>query len=475
MSDLIMSKINRCRNKLSQLKAAYDSSGKKNRYSRVIDSDGLKVSVPYHPYELNPCMTEEEINSFEQNCGILLPSEFRLSLLHLGNGGGLFWDELVPGDFYKDEFDETDFLLLDTEWPYDTVLKISGEYANQVYSVYTQGNEEDILLANSFLKWLEGELDEQLGNPTTFFDDEKESGEDGDLDVNQPQRIGVNAAQNEDPAIEKLVGEFASIYLYDKKKKAIIISQVKELVIHRLITEQRYMSLMDGAFTNHLHEMQAFIGERALELHQDEKIKLSPHQLVQLMELTGLGYMNLGDHRAIELFEKSIGLSGNTFHFANIANTLLKLARFDEARLYIDKAPPTFYTLHIKGSLFTATGDDDAAIRCFEAGIASYDAYAPNYEGLGDIYAAKKQYEKAIGHYRNAINKCHNTSDSTFLKLAKIYALIQDTDGCLKVLGKLLKMEAIDNLPPIEADPAFEMIVQSDEYKKLASKKQRAR
>jgi tetratricopeptide (TPR) repeat protein len=462
MSDSILNQINKCREKLRQLKEAYDSSGKKKRYAREKVSNGLKVTVRYHPYELNPCLNEKDIAKFEKKCGIVLPAEFRLSLLHLGNGGGLFWKELVPANFDKGDFYYTDSIILNREWPCNTILKIKGKNF-KVYSVNTDDEEEDVLLADSFLNWLESELDGHIAKSPAFFNEEEP-----DSSYAGKQEHNDNETEKEaEQKIEKLMDQFSAIYLYDNKKKEVVISQVKELVAHQLLSEEQYVSLMDKAFTSHVHELQALIGEQALEHHQKNRITLSDKQQIELMELTGLGYMNLKDTRAIGLLEKSIEMSNNTFHFANIANTLLQLNRLEEARLYINKAPVTFYTTHIKGCIYSAMGDTGTAITCFQDGIQLHNTYSSNYEGLGDIYADRNQYEEAITSYKNAINKCRDSRTVIYYKLAKTYALANKTKDCVKVLDNLLKMGPADCLSTIEHEPAFEVIVKSTEYNKL--------
>lgn len=442
MADSIVVRIDQCRAKLSQLKKRYDDSPYKSRYAREKVRSGLKISIPYHPFELNACLDEATLARFEERCRIQLPAEFRLALLHLGNGGGRFWDELIPSGYQQDAFYEWDYLRLENYWPTEVLLCIRGERVNQVY-LFTDGHPDGEMLANSFLDWFEHRLD-------------KASEELSRLLAEREQR---NAVSVEALSTEELIKAFCSFDGYEKKKQEALIDKITDLVKGQCLSEDQYQSLIDKAFTGHLHALQVLIGETLLDHYRQKRIELSKRLLVKFLELTGLGYMNLKDLKAVELLLESILLSGNTFHYANISKTYLLLERFSEALMYIDKAPVTFYTIHIKGCIYQEMGDIETAISYFLQSIRLYNTYSESYKSLGDCYLAKRQYELASACYRDAVNKCHDSGTGLLTNLARSYALANNGKDCENVLAIMIEKGLADQVGELKNEAAFAGIV----------------
>lgn len=67
-----------------------------------------------HLYQLNPCLTEDEVQAFESQCNITLPDDYRQFLLELGNGG------VGPGfGMLKLPSKNPDCYCLDKPFPYE--------------------------------------------------------------------------------------------------------------------------------------------------------------------------------------------------------------------------------------------------------------------------------------------------------------------------------------------------------------------
>lgn len=63
---------------------------------READRDFGVFGSEQHHYRLGPCLTEKQIQQFEQRHRITLPQEYRAFLLHVGNGGAGPYYGLLP-------------------------------------------------------------------------------------------------------------------------------------------------------------------------------------------------------------------------------------------------------------------------------------------------------------------------------------------------------------------------------------------
>ena len=54
---------------------------------RTADTDLSIGEARFHRYQLNPCLTEDEVQAFERRSNVILPDDYRQFLLQFGNGG----------------------------------------------------------------------------------------------------------------------------------------------------------------------------------------------------------------------------------------------------------------------------------------------------------------------------------------------------------------------------------------------------
>lgn len=54
---------------------------------RTADTDLSIGEARFHRYQLNPCLTEDEVQAFERRSNVILPDDYRQFLLQVGNGG----------------------------------------------------------------------------------------------------------------------------------------------------------------------------------------------------------------------------------------------------------------------------------------------------------------------------------------------------------------------------------------------------
>lgn len=75
----------------------------------------LSLDLPSkHRYQLNPCLTEDEVQAFECQNNVILPDDYRQFLLELGNGGvgpGFGMLKLLSKNHY--------YYCLDKPFPYE--------------------------------------------------------------------------------------------------------------------------------------------------------------------------------------------------------------------------------------------------------------------------------------------------------------------------------------------------------------------
>ncbi|MEN7551515.1 SMI1/KNR4 family protein [Rapidithrix thailandica] len=151
-----------------------------------------------HKYQFNPCLTEKEIQTFEEENSIQLPSGYREFLLHIGNGGAGPYYGLEPlenGRFsdldYKDpgqlidlsrpfphtaawnmdfetlpEEEENGFFekYYDDEWA-KGLLRISNYGCGTTMNLVVNGSEYGNI-------WVDDRCNEQGIYPDPFFDSE---------------------------------------------------------------------------------------------------------------------------------------------------------------------------------------------------------------------------------------------------------------------------------------------------------------
>ena len=102
-----------------------------------------KIGPDYNKFELNPCLSEDEIHYFEDRHNTILPDDYRQFLLKLGNGGA--------GPHYG-------LLKLQSSHPKHMIGLpwTQEEWNNQPFDSlsksfpYTGNSDEDIIIANSF-------------------------------------------------------------------------------------------------------------------------------------------------------------------------------------------------------------------------------------------------------------------------------------------------------------------------------------
>lgn len=63
------------------------SSSVRDALRKLHDGDAKVFGVDSHHFLLNPTIEEEEIEAFERRHKILLPTDYRNFLIHIGNGG----------------------------------------------------------------------------------------------------------------------------------------------------------------------------------------------------------------------------------------------------------------------------------------------------------------------------------------------------------------------------------------------------
>lgn len=73
---------------------------------RLIDRNFSVFGSEFHRYNFNPCLTEEQIQEFEQTEGIRLPKEYRSFLMHIGNGGAGPYYGILPLSEYNFHYNE---------------------------------------------------------------------------------------------------------------------------------------------------------------------------------------------------------------------------------------------------------------------------------------------------------------------------------------------------------------------------------
>ena len=145
---------------------------------RELDARNRQFGSSSHRYELHPCLTEEEVQSFEAHFALTLPEDYRSFLLQVGNGGA--------GPFYGIQP-----LVLPTEedsppekgHPLTEPFPLSNGYI--VYDLLEKVYEEDLeddafdeayheVTANAFVR-------AGLTNPTLLDDLRKGTVDEADL------------------------------------------------------------------------------------------------------------------------------------------------------------------------------------------------------------------------------------------------------------------------------------------------------
>ena len=106
---------------------------------KEMDKDFEIFGSSKHKYQLPPCKTEKEIQSFEKQHGISLPADYRSFLLHVGNGGaGPSYGMFKLEDYFDNSYAETNYTVHDNFLSDNFKFSINAPYTESQY-----GNEDD--------------------------------------------------------------------------------------------------------------------------------------------------------------------------------------------------------------------------------------------------------------------------------------------------------------------------------------------
>jgi len=127
--------------RLEEIKAKLADLKTKDQEMKVFGAgDDAFFGMIGHHYELNPVLSEQEIEAEEKKLGIKLPEEYREFLLEVGDGGagpewGLFkLDNTHPNDEFLAKY--PDFCSMDCSYGDDYAIGIKGQVDKDPY--YTE-------------------------------------------------------------------------------------------------------------------------------------------------------------------------------------------------------------------------------------------------------------------------------------------------------------------------------------------------
>ncbi|GJM13163.1 MAG: hypothetical protein DHS20C12_15660 [Pseudohongiella sp.] len=110
---------------------------------RELDGDRILFGAKNHNYSLNETLSESEIASFEKDHSIILPQDYRLFLLRVGNGGA--------GPYYGlERLEDALFADLDNKEESERVDPSTPFPLSEPWKMRFDGDEEDIAALKVF-------------------------------------------------------------------------------------------------------------------------------------------------------------------------------------------------------------------------------------------------------------------------------------------------------------------------------------